>query len=175
MWFTKLKGAVAFDDFSSKRQPCYYVLLLLFWIIVHSSLIHGTTKTPFIWWRCIWWRCILWNQTAVFKSYKCSPVLPAFTLRSNREILYARATIILLVSTFSFPRREYLRNPISSFMLAKEPSTWIHGIYSTSISKDTLDEAPMAYKSLNDITDVIGDTVEIIDVMKPVYNFKAVE
>ena len=51
----------------------------------------------------------------------------------------------------------------------------MNGIYSTSISKDTLDEAPMAYKSLNDITDVIGDTVEIIDVMKPVYNFKAVE
>ena len=166
----KIKGGCRIWWFSSKRQPCYYVLLLLFWIIVHSSLIHGTTKTPFIWWRCIWW-----NQAAVFKSYKCSPVLPAFTLRSNREILYARATIILSVSTFSFPRREYLRNPISSFMLAKEPSTWIHGIYSTSISKDTLDEAPMAYKSLNDITDVIGDTVEIIDVMKPVYNFKAVE
>ncbi|WP_407397285.1 RtcB family protein [Anaerovibrio sp.] len=49
------------------------------------------------------------------------------------------------------------------------------GIYTTSISQSTLDEAPMAYKSLNDIVDVIGDTVEIIDVMKPVYNFKAAE
>ena len=49
------------------------------------------------------------------------------------------------------------------------------GIYTTSINESTLDEAPMAYKSLNDIIDVIGDTVEIIDVMKPVYNFKASE
>ncbi|MBR0519642.1 RtcB family protein, partial [bacterium] len=49
------------------------------------------------------------------------------------------------------------------------------GIYTTSISEATLDEAPMAYKSLNDIIDVIGDTVEIVDVMKPVYNFKASE
>lgn len=49
------------------------------------------------------------------------------------------------------------------------------GVYTTSISKETLDEAPMAYKSLADILDVIGDTVEIIDVMKPVYNFKAEE
>ena len=49
------------------------------------------------------------------------------------------------------------------------------GVYTTSISQDTLDEAPMAYKSLSDILDVIGDTVEIIDVMKPVYNFKAAE
>ena len=49
----------------------------------------------------------------------------------------------------------------------------MNGIYSTSVSEQTLDEAPMAYKSLNDIIDVIRDSVEIIDVMKPVYNFKA--
>ena len=47
------------------------------------------------------------------------------------------------------------------------------GIFSTSINEETLDEAPQAYKSLDDIIDVIGDTVEILDVMKPVYNFKA--
>ena len=47
------------------------------------------------------------------------------------------------------------------------------GIYTTSISEGTLDESPQAYKSLDDIIDVIGDTVDVIDVMKPVYNFKA--
>lgn len=47
------------------------------------------------------------------------------------------------------------------------------GIYTTSVSEQTLDEAPMAYKSLADILDVIGDAAEILDVMKPVYNFKA--
>ena len=47
------------------------------------------------------------------------------------------------------------------------------GIYTTSISTGTLDESPQAYKSLDDIIDVIGDTVDIIEVMKPVYNFKA--
>ncbi|MDO4620560.1 MAG: RtcB family protein [Lachnospiraceae bacterium] len=51
----------------------------------------------------------------------------------------------------------------------------MEGIYSTSINEFTLDEAPMAYKSLDDIIDVIRDSVEIIDVMKPVYNFKASE
>ena len=49
----------------------------------------------------------------------------------------------------------------------------MQGIYSTSVNVDTLDEAPMAYKSLADIIDVIRDSVEIIDIMKPVYNFKA--
>ena len=47
------------------------------------------------------------------------------------------------------------------------------GIYTTSVSAGTLDESPMAYKSLDDIIDVIGDTVDIVEVMKPVYNFKA--
>ena len=49
----------------------------------------------------------------------------------------------------------------------------MQGIYSTSVNADTLDEAPMAYKSLEDIIDVIRDSVDIIDIMKPVYNFKA--
>ena len=49
------------------------------------------------------------------------------------------------------------------------------GIYTTSVNENTLDEAPMAYKSLEDIVSVIHETVDIIDIMKPVYNFKAVE
>ena len=47
------------------------------------------------------------------------------------------------------------------------------GIYTTSVSEGTLDESPQAYKSLDDIIDVIGDTVDIVEVMKPVFNFKA--
>lgn len=47
------------------------------------------------------------------------------------------------------------------------------GVYTTSVSEGTLDESPMAYKSLNDIIDVIAESVEIVEVMKPVYNFKA--
>jgi RNA-splicing ligase RtcB len=49
------------------------------------------------------------------------------------------------------------------------------GVYTTSVSEATLDEAPMAYKRLEDIIDVIQESVEIIDVMKPIYNFKASE
>ncbi len=51
----------------------------------------------------------------------------------------------------------------------------MEGVYTTSINDDTLDEAPMAYKSADDILDVIGETAEVIEHMKPVYNFKAAE
>lgn len=49
----------------------------------------------------------------------------------------------------------------------------MEGIYTTSVNEDTLDEAPMAYKSLDDIIDVIRASVDVIDVMRPIYNFKA--
>ena len=49
----------------------------------------------------------------------------------------------------------------------------MEGIYTTSVNESTLDEAPMAYKSLGDIIDVIGESVDIIEVLKPIYNFKA--
>ncbi|NLZ36493.1 MAG: RtcB family protein [Clostridiales bacterium] len=49
------------------------------------------------------------------------------------------------------------------------------GIYTTSINKRTLDEAPMAYKSFDDIIDDIRESVDIIDILKPIYNFKAAE
>ena len=57
----------------------------------------------------------------------------------------------------------------------KEYQQEMAGVYTTSVNEGTIDEAPMAYKSLDDILDVIGDTVDVIDVMKPVYNFKAAE
>lgn len=47
------------------------------------------------------------------------------------------------------------------------------GIYTTSVNEFTLDEAPMAYKSLEDIIDVIKESVDIVEIIKPIYNFKA--
>ena len=47
------------------------------------------------------------------------------------------------------------------------------GIYTTSVNEQTLDEAPMAYKSLEDIIDVVSESVDVVEVMKPVFNFKA--
>ena len=49
----------------------------------------------------------------------------------------------------------------------------MRGVYTTSVCPDTIDEAPMAYKSIEDIVGVIRDSVDVIDIMKPIYNFKA--
>lgn len=49
----------------------------------------------------------------------------------------------------------------------------MEGIYTTSVNEKTLDENPFAYKSMDDIRGKIDDTVELIDILKPIYNFKA--
>ena len=46
-------------------------------------------------------------------------------------------------------------------------------IYTTSINENTIDEAPFVYKPMQEIIDNIGDTVDIIKIIKPIYNFKA--
>lgn len=51
----------------------------------------------------------------------------------------------------------------------------MEGIFTTSVSKDTIDEAPFAYKSSKKIVEQIADTVDVVEVIKPVYNFKASE
>lgn len=49
----------------------------------------------------------------------------------------------------------------------------MEGIYSTSVNENTIDESPMAYKPMQEIIDNIQDSVEIIKIIKPIYNFKS--
>lgn len=51
----------------------------------------------------------------------------------------------------------------------------MQGIYSESLSEDTKDESPMVYKPKDEIIGSIRDTVDIVNLIKPVYNFKAAE
>lgn len=54
-----------------------------------------------------------------------------------------------------------------------EYSKEMQGIYSTSVCESTIDESPMAYKSAEEIESLIGDTVDVVRRIKPIYNFKA--
>ena len=67
------------------------------------------------------------------------------------------------------------RSKAKSELSLEEYKETMKGIYTTSVNESTLDEAPMAYKSLDDIIDVIRESVDVIEVLKPVYNFKASE
>ena len=49
------------------------------------------------------------------------------------------------------------------------------GIYTTSVNEETIDEAPMVYKPMEEIIEHIKDTIEVEKIIKPIYNFKASE
>ena len=66
-------------------------------------------------------------------------------------------------------KREDVKNKYTVSDFKRE----MKGIYSSCIGADTLDEAPFAYRSINEIAEQIRDTVEITDILKPVYNYKA--
>jgi len=57
----------------------------------------------------------------------------------------------------------------------EEYSNSMSDVFSTSVCEDTIDEAPQAYKSMDEIVEMIKDTVSILDIVRPVYNFKAKE
>lgn len=49
------------------------------------------------------------------------------------------------------------------------------GIYSTSVHQSTIDESPMVYKPLDEIVENVKDTIDVVEIIKPIYNFKASE
>ena len=51
--------------------------------------------------------------------------------------------------------------------------TQMSNVYSTSVCLETIDESPMVYKPMQEILEQIGGTVEVLDIIKPIYNFKA--
>ena len=65
------------------------------------------------------------------------------------------------------------RSQAKNSFTVSEYKKQMNGIYTTSVNAATLDECPMAYKSIDDIIDNISETVEINEIIKPIYNFKA--
>lgn len=65
------------------------------------------------------------------------------------------------------------REDVKSHYTVSAFKSEMKGIFSSCIGKDTLDEAPFAYRSIDDIMEVISETVTISNIIQPVYNFKA--
>lgn len=71
--------------------------------------------------------------------------------------------------------RRFSRTEAENKFTLSEYKKQMTGIYTTSVSKDTLDECPMAYKPIEDILKNISKTVRVEGIIKPIYNFKASE
>lgn len=71
--------------------------------------------------------------------------------------------------------RKMSRSKAKESILLEEYQKAMAGIFTTSVNTSTIDESPMAYKTMDEIIGNIKDTVEIVDIIKPIYNFKANE
>lgn len=71
--------------------------------------------------------------------------------------------------------RLYSRSESKQRFTVEEFADAMRGIYTTTANVSTLDESPMAYKPMQEILSLISDTVEVIKIIKPQYNFKASE
>lgn len=69
--------------------------------------------------------------------------------------------------------RKLKREDVKSRYTVSEFKKEMKGIYSSCVGAETLDEAPFAYRSITEIAEQIRDTVEVTELLKPVYNFKA--
>lgn len=67
------------------------------------------------------------------------------------------------------------RTEAKASITLKQYEAAMEGIYSSTVNKSTIDEAPFAYKPMAEIIANIGGTVDIVKVIKPLYNFKAAE
>ena len=67
------------------------------------------------------------------------------------------------------------RNKAKSAISLADFEKSMEGIYSTTVSRSTIDESPMVYKNMDEIVRCIEPTVDVVDVIKPLYNFKAGE
>jgi RNA-splicing ligase RtcB len=67
------------------------------------------------------------------------------------------------------------RSKAKEILSVEDFENTMDGIFTTCVGQSTLDESPMAYKSMDDIINNIGDTVDVLKVIKPIYNFKASE
>lgn len=69
--------------------------------------------------------------------------------------------------------RIYKRSDVKEKFTVSDFKKAMKGIYSSCIDSGTLDEAPFVYRNMNDILAVISDTVQVDNILKPIYSFKA--
>ena len=71
--------------------------------------------------------------------------------------------------------RTMSRNMAKEKLSMEEYKNSMKNIYTTSVNEETIDEAPMVYKPMEEIIEYIKDTVDVVKIIKPIYNFKASE
>lgn len=108
-------------------------------------------------------------------AYKGEKVLIPINMRDGSILAVGKGNPDWNYSAPHGAGRLMSRSKAKENLTLEEYKKAMEGIFTTSVNVSTLDEAPMAYKPMEEIINNIHDTVEILKVIKPIYNFKATE
>ena len=104
---------------------------------------------------------------------KSEPLIIPLNMRDGSLLCTGKGNEDWLCSAPHGAGRLMSRSAAKKQLSMEEYRQQMHDIYSTSVCESTIDEAPMAYKSAEEIEELIGDTVTVVKRIKPIYNFKA--
>lgn len=114
-------------------------------------------------------------RKGAISAYKGEMVLIPINMRDGCIIAKGKSNKEYNYSAPHGAGRIMSRNKAFKEITLEEYKKSMEGIYSTTVNKDTIDEAPMAYKPIESIIKNICDTVDILEIIKPIYSFKAAE
>ncbi|MFR0849014.1 MAG: RtcB family protein [Akkermansia sp.] len=114
------------------------------------------------------------RKGAVQASAGCKLIVP-LNMRDGSVICIGKGNEEYNNSSPHGAGRKMSRKKAKSSISLEEFEASMQGIFSTCVSRATLDEAPMAYKDGDSVLDNIHETAEIVERIRPVYNFKSPE
>ncbi len=112
-------------------------------------------------------------RKGAIRAYKGERMIIPFNMRDGLLICEGKSNVDWNCSAPHGAGRILARNQAFKILDMEEFEKEMKGVYSTSVSKSTLDEAPMAYKDKDVIINAIQDTAVILDTVKPILNIKA--
>lgn len=112
-------------------------------------------------------------RKGAISAYKDELVLIPINMRDGSIIAKGKSNDAYNYSAPHGAGRVLSRGEANKAITFEQFKKSMEGIYSTSVQIDTIDESPFAYKSIDDILPNILDTVEVIKIIKPIYNYKA--
>ena len=108
-------------------------------------------------------------------AHKGERVLIPINMRDGSILAIGRGSMEWNYSAPHGAGRVMSRKAARDTLSLEEYKRAMKGIYTTTVSRETIDEAPMAYKRMEDILDAVREAVDIVEIIRPVYNFKAAE
>ena len=112
-------------------------------------------------------------RKGAISAYKDELVLIPINMRDGCIIAKGKGNFEYNYSAPHGAGRLMSRGKALSQITLDEFAKSMEGIYSSTVVKETIDESPFAYKPIESIIENIKDTVEILEIVHPVYNFKA--